>query len=115
MVLQFAAIIGLASLVIPLIQSGIELAEKLFKGTGRGQEKKTTVVTQFGNAWDGAVKSGVLKGEAATISSGELNPLVSMMIDLMVGIFNSAGVFPPAEAKENDIIYPDLRDKHGGS
>ena len=106
MVIKFAAIIGLASLVIPLIQSGIELAEKLFKGSGKGQEKKTTVVTQFGNAWDNAIKSGILKGEAATVSSTELNPLVSMMIDLMVGIFNSAGVFPPAEAKEKALIDP---------
>lgn len=114
MVLQFAGIIALASLVIPLIQSGIELAEKLFKGSGRGQEKKTTVVTQFGNAWDKAIKSGVLKGEAATVSSIELNPLVSMMIDLMVGIFNSAGVFPPAEAAIDPIIEPAPYNPHGG-
>ena len=114
MVIQFAAIIGLASLVIPLIQSGIELAEKLFKGSGKGREKKTTVVTQFGNAWDNAIKSGILKGEAATISSGELNPLVSMMIDLMVGIFNSAGVFPPAEAEMDPIIDPTPITSHGG-
>lgn len=114
MVIQFAAIIGLASLVIPLIQSGIELAEKLFKGSGKGQEKKATVVSQFGNAWDNAIKSGILKGEAATVSSGELNPLVSMMIDLMVGIFNKAGVFPPAEAKADSEEPPPTAFSHGG-
>ena len=114
MVLQFAAIIGLASLVIPLLQSGIELAEKLFKGSGKGQEKKATVVTQFGNAWDGAINSGALKGEAATVSSAQLNPLVSMMIDLMVGIFNSAGVFPPAEVKAEDEEPPAAVSAHGG-
>lgn len=86
-------IISLISVVVPLINAGIDLAEKVFTGKGKGQEKKEAVLTGLGNAWDNPMVEKVLGKELASTKKEDVLPIASMMIDLLVSILNKAGVF----------------------
>lgn len=87
----------LIATLLPLVQSAIQMAEKLFKGKMKGKAKKKAVMDNVMKAWIGAKATGLIKGEVAAIPDAQVEVLASMMVDTGVGIFNAAGVFAKNE------------------
>ena len=81
----------LAGALIGLIQSGIQLAEKLMTGKGNGAVKKDAVIEGVAGAIATGVNTGVLRGDFVGLDMNTFKPVLGMFIDLQVAIMNKLG------------------------
>ena len=84
----------LAGALIGLIQSGIQLAEKLMSGKGNGAEKKNAVIEGVAAVIATGVNTGALRGDFVGLNFDAFKPILGMFIDLQVTILNKLGWAP---------------------
>ncbi len=98
------------SILLPLIQSGIKMAETLFKGKKSGAAKKKAVLSSVMKAFNSAKATGLIPKELATLPPEQVQAMLSMLIDTGVGISNAAGLFTQDAVTKNPVTGK----KHGG-
>lgn len=87
--MNFVQIIQLITILMPLIQSLIKLAES---SDQPGEVKKEVVVDGMHDTFDALQTSGKVK-ELNGVEWDSISGLVSMLIDIVVKGFNKLGIF----------------------
>lgn len=98
--MEIASILALITLGATLLNQLIPLIIPLIQGVEQtglaGPEKKQTVLDSFNAMWAGVLATGQVSGEWAKIQPTQLTAAVSGLTDMMVAMFNVAGIFKKA-------------------
>ena len=85
--------IALIPILGGLVSQLIDFAEKLFTGRKVGAAKKKAVLESLASAWDKAAETGAFGKSLEGVTSKEVTPVASVLVDAMVGVANASGKF----------------------